>query len=189
MADFAQGGRKALFLDRDGVINEDKKYVHRIEDFVLLPGVMDAVRLAKERGYTIVVVTNQSGVARGYYGLEDVDVLHSHVRRMFDQAGAAIDAIYVCPHHPDGKVAEFAFSCSCRKPNPGMILNAARDLEIELKKSILVGDNGSDIQAGVAAGVGRTCLITTSHSGGYVGDVVADAKCRSLNEYVRQYCV
>jgi D-glycero-D-manno-heptose 1,7-bisphosphate phosphatase len=189
MADFPQGVRKALFLDRDGVINEDKKYVHRIEDFVLLPGVIDAVRLAKERGYAIAVITNQAGVARGYYGLEDVGVLHSHLCKVFNQAGAAIDAIYFCPHHPAGKVAEFARSCFCRKPNPGMILKAARDLEIDLKKSILVGDKVSDIQAGVAAGVGRTCLITTSNSEGCADDVAADANCTSLYEYVSQYCV
>lgn len=188
MVNCTKTDRKALFLDRDGVINEDRKYVYRIEDFALLPGVIEAVRLAKASGYVIVVVTNQSGVARGFYKLMDVHTLHSHLHRVFGQAGAEIDAIYFCPHHPDGTVPEYAVTCLCRKPKPGMILRAAVELGVDLNDSVLVGDNYSDIEAGIAAGVGRTCLLTSRLMQVTGRPGFADFTCESLYEYVRLHC-
>lgn len=187
MVNRTKNARKALFLDRDGVINEDRKYVYRVEDLVLLPGVIEAVRVAKQSGYLIILVTNQSGIARGFYKLTDVDTLHSHLNRVFTQAGAGIDAIYICPHHPDGAVPEYAVTCSCRKPKPGMILRAAAELDVELDNSILVGDNCSDIEAAIAAGVGRTCLLTTRPMKVTARRGFRDVNCESLHEYVRLY--
>lgn len=159
MENRVQRFKKALFLDRDGVINEERNYVYRRQDFILIDGVIDAVRLAKDYGYAIAVVSNQAGIARGYYGVEDVRALHEHMLQLFLEAGASIDAIYFCPHHPDGIVRDYAVKCYCRKPYPGMISRAAAELEINLWESVLVGDKLSDIQAGVSAGVGKNCLV------------------------------
>ncbi len=163
---------RAVFLDRDGVINVEKEYLHRIGDFEFLPGVPQALRLLKEAGFLLIVVTNQSGVARGYYSLEDVDRLHRHLQDQLAPYGAAVDGFYVCPHHPEHGAGDLTINCSCRKPLPGMIEKAVVDFQIDPARSYLVGDKLSDIEAGQAAGC-RSFLVRTGY-GGRDAEVVPD---------------
>lgn len=156
--------RKAVFLDRDGVINCDHAYVHRWEDFEFMPGAIDAMRQLKQAGYALVVVTNQSGIARGYYTETQYQALTTQMQQALAEAGAAVDAVYHCPHHPQGAVAELATNCDCRKPAPGMILQAARELNLSLADSLLIGDKPSDIEAARAAGVGRAYRVRSSNA-------------------------
>jgi D-glycero-D-manno-heptose 1,7-bisphosphate phosphatase len=153
---------KAVFLDRDGVINVEKGYVHRIEEFEILPGVPQAIRLLKDAGFLVIVVTNQSGVARGYYPLETVRCLHRHLDMELAAFGARIDAYYVCPHHPEHGIGDLKVACSCRKPMPGMLEQAAIDFGIDLSASYMIGDKSSDVGAGLAAGCRPVFLMTGS---------------------------
>lgn len=150
---------KAAFIDRDGVINEERNYVHRIEDFVLLPGVAQGLIQLREAGFLLIVVTNQAGIARGYYSQNDLNQLHEHFREQLALYDITLDAIYFCPHHPQGNVKELAIKCECRKPSPGMLLQAAKDFNLDLSRSILIGDKLTDLQAGQRAGVGRTVIV------------------------------
>ena len=154
---------KAAFIDRDGVINEERNYVHRIEDFVLLPGVANGLALLRDAGFLLIVVTNQAGIARGYYDQSAMDRLHEHLREQLAQQKVALDAIYFCPHHPQGSVKELAIECDCRKPSPGMLLKAAKDFDIDLTASVMIGDKLSDVWAGKRAGVGRTFIVESGH--------------------------
>jgi rfaE bifunctional protein nucleotidyltransferase chain/domain len=147
--------RKAAFLDRDGVINQDKAYVHRWEDFEFVPGAIEGMRRLKQAGYALVIVTNQSGLARGYYTEAQYEALTASLREELARQGVKLDGIYHCPHHPKGNVAALAIDCDCRKPAPGMVLRAARELSLSLPNSILIGDKPSDIEAARAAGIGR----------------------------------
>ncbi len=156
--------RKAAFLDRDGVINSECGYVHRVEDFVILPGVVEGLALLRAAGYLLIVVTNQSGIARGYYDQAAVDRLHDHLRARLAEGGVTLDAVYFCPHHPQGSISSFAVDCDCRKPAPGMLLQAARDFSLNLPASVLIGDKLSDLQAGARAGVGRTVIVESGHA-------------------------
>jgi D-glycero-D-manno-heptose 1,7-bisphosphate phosphatase len=158
--------RKAAFLDRDGVINVDRAYVHRWEDFEFLPGAVEAMRRLQDAGYALVVVTNQSGVARGYYGEDDVARLHEAMAAALAQAGVRLAAVEHCPHHPGGRVARYAVACDCRKPAPGMILRAARALELDLAASVMFGDKASDIEAARRAGVGRAVRVAPNAGAG-----------------------
>lgn len=152
--------RPALFLDRDGVINEDKGYVHRIEDFVWRAGIFDIARAARAHGHAIVVVTNQSGIGRGYYLEEDYRVLTDWMCARFAFEGAPLTGVYHCPYHPEAVVAHYKVDHPWRKPKPGMILAAAADHALDLPRSTLIGDNESDIQAAAAAGLGAACLVS-----------------------------
>lgn len=142
-----------VFLDRDGVINADIGYLWRREDFVWIPGAPAAIRLFNERGRPVVVVTNQSGVARGYYTEQDVESLHRWMNAELNRQGARIDAFYFCPHHPDGAIPEYTRVCDCRKPQPGMLLQAMEDWRADPAKSFLIGDKESDVAAAAAAGI------------------------------------
>jgi len=143
---------KAVFLDRDGVINVEKGYVHRVEEFELLPDAPEAIRLLNEAGFLVVVVTNQSGVARGYYTLETVRSLHRHLDALLADHSARIDAYYICPHHPEHGIGELKVTCACRKPLPGMLEQAATELAINLPASYMIGDKPTDTAAALAAG-------------------------------------
>jgi D-glycero-D-manno-heptose 1,7-bisphosphate phosphatase len=152
---------RAVFLDRDGVINVDRHYLHRIEDFQFLPGVPQALRRLQAAGWKLVVVTNQSGIARGYYGEADYERLTAHMHDALRGHGVVLDAVLRCPHLPDAAIAEYRRLCDCRKPAPGLLLRAAAMLRIDLAASVMVGDKASDVEAGRAAGVGR-CLLVRS---------------------------
>jgi D-glycero-D-manno-heptose 1,7-bisphosphate phosphatase len=145
--------RPALFLDRDGVLNEDRDYVHRAEDFAWVPGARETVALANRLGFWVFVVTNQSGVARGFYDEAAVAALHAHVAAELAAAGARIDAFRHCPHHPDAAVTAYRRACDCRKPKPGMLLDLMRAFPVDRARSLLVGDRASDVEAAAAAGV------------------------------------
>jgi D-glycero-D-manno-heptose 1,7-bisphosphate phosphatase len=149
------GLRKAAFIDRDGVINVDSGYVGRWEDFRFAPDAVAMLQRLADEGYLLVVITNQSGIARGYFSEADYELLTDRYREALAAQGIRIAAVYHCPHHPQGTVAQFTRSCDCRKPAPGMILRAIRELGIDPAASILIGDSERDIEAGRAAGVGR----------------------------------
>jgi D-glycero-D-manno-heptose 1,7-bisphosphate phosphatase len=165
--------RKAAFIDRDGVLNEERAFVHRREDFALLPGAVAALRLLKEAGYLLVVITNQSGIARGIYSEADYLALTAHLRAELAAAGVSLDAVEYCPHLPDAPVERYRLDCDCRKPKPGMLRRAIRALDIEPGASFLVGDRLSDIEAGRAAGIGRCYFVRTGYT--LPGDAVACA--------------
>ena len=159
----AQAGRKAAFIDRDGVINEERSYVHRIADFVFLPGTVDALHRLQTAGYRLVVITNQSGIARGLYSYSAYREVEAHMRDELARAGVSLDLVQHCPHLPDATIAQYRLDCQCRKPRPGMLLEAKNLLDLDLPGSILVGDRRSDIEAGRAAGVGRCYLVRSGH--------------------------
>lgn len=151
-------GTPALFLDRDGTLVEARHYPARPEDLVLYPNLGPGLRLLQAAGWKLVVITNQSGLARGLFTETDLDRMHEHLRSELAAEGVAIDGIYFCPHHPDGVVPELATACDCRKPRPGMLRRAAADLGIDLSASWFLGDILDDIEAGTRAGC-RTVLI------------------------------
>lgn len=152
--------KSAVFLDRDGTINEESGYLYRKEDCRFIPGALEAVASLVGAGFTVVVVTNQSGIARGYYSEDDLNSLQLYMESEIVAAGGRIDAWYHCPHHPDYPAAEG--DCSCRKPLPGMLLLAAEELGIDLGASWMIGDKLADVAAGTAAGC-RTILVRTGY--------------------------
>lgn len=153
--------KQAVFLDRDGTINIEKEYLYQAADFEFIPGAAEAIRLLNQSGVLVVVVTNQSGVARGYYTEEDVENLHRHIDRELERHGAHVDTWLYCPHHPTGR-GSYALPCNCRKPLPGMLQDAARRNDIDLENSAMIGDKLADIEAGMAAGC-RTFLVRTGY--------------------------
>jgi D-glycero-D-manno-heptose 1,7-bisphosphate phosphatase len=153
------GPARALFLDRDGVINEDRGYVHRREDFVFLDGVFDACRRAAGLGYRLVVVTNQSGIGRGVYAEKDFRQLNEWMLAQFARRGVAIGGVYHDSTHPQCGLGEYRRVSAGRKPGPGMIFRARDELDLDLSRSALVGDRESDIAAARAAGVGTAILV------------------------------
>lgn len=152
--------RPALFLDRDGVINVDHAYVHRKEDFHFVDGIFELCREAKRLGFRIFVITNQAGIGRGYYTEQDFHVLTDWMQARLKEEGAEADAVYFSPYHPEHGIGEYRKDSVCRKPGPGMLHQAAGEFEIDFARSVLVGDKYSDVQAGMAAGVGRNLLFS-----------------------------
>lgn len=153
--------RRAAFIDRDGVLNEDHGYVYKPRDFHWLPQAIEALALLQNAGHALVVVTNQSGIARGLYSEADLALLNQHITAQLQAQGVQLAGIYACPHHPEGRLAPYRSDCDCRKPKPGLIQRAARELGLDPAKSVLFGDKPSDIQAGRSAGVARCWLIGT----------------------------
>lgn len=154
--------RRAVFLDRDGTLNREVDHLHRVEDLELLPGTATALAHLREAGFLLVMVTNQSAVARGLLTLPALEEIHTELQRRLTAAGASLDALYYCPHHPDEGDAPFRCRCDCRKPAPGMLHRAAADLGIDLTASYMVGDTRSDLEAGWAAGC-RSVLVRTGY--------------------------
>lgn len=155
-----EAAKPVAFLDRDGVLNVDHGYVHRPERLEWVAGAPEAVRLLNEAGIPVIVITNQSGVARGYFGETDVQQFHAHVQEQLRARGAHVDAFYYCPHHPQGTVAEFAIACDCRKPKPGMLKMIAERFEVDPEETPVVGDSLRDLLAGTALGF-RPHLVRT----------------------------
>ena len=146
--------KRALFLDRDGVINVDHGYVHSPNQVEFIDGIFELVKYAKNANFLVVIVTNQAGIGRGYYTEEEFHKLMDWMKDRFAERDGQIDAIYYCPFHPEHGIGEYKRGSECRKPNPGMLLQAKRDFDINMERSVLIGDKPSDIYAGRKAGVG-----------------------------------
>lgn len=155
-----QIGRPGLFLDRDGVLNRDIEYASRPDQIIWMPGAAQAIRSANEAGYTVVVITNQSGVARGYFTEQDVRDLHQWMSGEVGQRGATINRFYYCPHLPDAAVPEYRIICDCRKPAPGLFRRAATELGIDVSRSVAIGDRERDLEAARGAGIPKRLLFT-----------------------------
>jgi D-glycero-D-manno-heptose 1,7-bisphosphate phosphatase len=164
--------RPAAFLDRDGVLNVDHHYAHRPEQLEWISGAPEAVRLLNEAGYWVIVVSNQSGVARGYFDEPAVKLFHAHMQVQLKAHRARIDAFYYCPHHPEGVVPQYALRCDCRKPLPGMLEQAARERPIDRARSFMIGDKDDDVAAAVAFGIRGIKFAAASQS---LSDVVRAA--------------
>lgn len=154
--------RKALFLDRDGVINVDRHHVHRIEDFEFLPGVFELCACARDLGYLLVVATNQAGIGRGYYTEADFQHLTDWMVGEFRRRGVEISRVFHCPYHPTAGIGEYRRESFDRKPQPGMLLKARDELGLDLTRSVFIGDKDSDMAAGLAAGVGHLLKLVPS---------------------------
>jgi D-glycero-D-manno-heptose 1,7-bisphosphate phosphatase len=151
--------KKALFLDRDGVVNKEIGHLFQKKDFVFLDGIFEVCARFQNKGFLIIIVTNQAGIAKGLYTEADYRSLTNWMTGKFNKKSVKIDAVFHCPHHP-----EYSSKCNCRKPLPGMFLSAQEELGISLKESIMVGDKNTDIEAAISAGVGKNFLVRTGHS-------------------------
>lgn len=167
-------GRRAVLLDRDGTLTEPRHHPRSPAELVLQAGVAAPLRRLQASGIALIVVTNQSAVARGHLTEQDLTGMHDHLRAALCSLGVALDGIYSCPHHPDGVIPKLALPCTCRKPEPGMLLRAARDLSLDLGRSWMVGDSATDVEAGRRAGC-RTAWVgshavheAAAHRGGTV---------------------
>ena len=165
MDDFPVTLSRAVFMDRDGTINEEVGYLSRLDQMKLFPRSAEAIRLLNREGIKVVVVTNQSGVARGYFGEDFVSEAHAFLQESLRREKAFIDAFYYCPHHPTEGAFPYRQACSCRKPEAGMLLRASRDLHIDLSRSYMVGDVMKDVRAGKKAGT-KGILVKTGYGAG-----------------------
>lgn len=165
---------KAIFLDRDGTLNVDHGYVYQIDDFEFIKGSIEALQQLKAMGYLLVLVTNQSGIARGYYTEKQFLQLTEWFDWSLADRGVDFDGIYYCPHHPAGQ-GEYKQLCDCRKPRPGMLLQAIRELNIDPAESVMIGDKIEDLQAGKNAQVGKVILVRTGKEVNAESEQFADA--------------
>lgn len=154
--------KRALFLDRDGVINVDHAYVHKPDDFEFIDGIFELVAAANRAGYLTIVITNQAGIGRGYYTEADFEKLTAWMKQQFLLNGAHIDDVYYCPHHPESAIGDYLQECDCRKPKPGMLLKAMKEHSIDMANSIFIGDKHSDMIAGQATGIKTLLLLNNS---------------------------
>jgi D-glycero-D-manno-heptose 1,7-bisphosphate phosphatase len=153
---------RAVFLDRDGTINVEKEYLYKVEDFEFIPGAPEAIKSLKDAGFLVIVVSNQSGIGRGYFDEQAVEALHRHIQEELAGHGTSIDAFYFCPHHPEKGVGDYKIVCDCRKGEPGMLLQAANDHDIDLHRSFMIGDKLADVEAGERAGC-QSILVMTGY--------------------------
>jgi len=174
--------QKAIFLDRDGVINVDHAYVHKIEDFQFIEGVFEACQYFIEQGYIIVVVTNQSGIGRGYYTETQFNVLSQWMCDEFTRHNVLISKVYFCPHHPSNAEPEYLLDCQCRKPRAGMLMQAIKEFNINVGESVMVGDKISDIHAARAADVKTAILVESGQAFDKKTTETADFVCSSLKK-------
>lgn len=174
--------KPAVFLDRDGVINVDHGYVHDEHDFEFIDGVFEATKKLKDMGYLLVLVTNQAGIARGYYTEDRFLSLTQWMDWNFIDQGVEFDGIYYCPHHPEHGIGKYKEDCDCRKPKPGMFISARDYLKIDMAKSVMVGDKAEDMMAAQAAEVGTKILVRTGKPVTEQGEALADAVLNSLKD-------
>lgn len=154
---------KAVFLDRDGVINQDPPhYAHRIDQLALIDGSGLAIKILNDENFKVIIITNQSGVAKGFYNENDIEIFNQAMIEQLKQVNAHIDAIYYCPHHPEAEIKKYRIHCNCRKPKPGMLIEGGKKYNIDFNSSFLVGDKWSDIEAGRSVGC-KTILVKTGH--------------------------
>jgi len=175
---------KIVFLDRDGTINEEVEYLHRPSDLVILPGVSAALKRLKEQGFRLVVVTNQAGVARGYYSESDVDQLHEYMNRLLAEDGAEIDHFFYCPHHPDHGIGAYKKSCHCRKPDIGMFEMAENYFQVDKSHSYMVGDKLLDTEAGHKYGV-SSVLVGTGYGNEIYKGLSDEEKKEAFDAYAK----
>ncbi|MDO4431604.1 MAG: D-glycero-beta-D-manno-heptose 1,7-bisphosphate 7-phosphatase [Lonepinella koalarum] len=173
--------KKAIFLDRDGTLNIDHGYVHKIDDFQFIAGSIEALQELKSMGYLLVLVTNQSGIARGYFSEAQFLSLTEWFDWSLADRGVDFDGIYYCPHHPEG-LGEYQQDCDCRKPKPGMLLQAIKELKIDPARSFMVGDKLDDLQAGIGAKVRYNILVKTGKPITEEGEKLADYVISSVAE-------
>ena len=158
--------RRTIFLDRDGTLCHEVGYVNHPDRLALFPGAARTLRRLREEGWAVVVVTNQAGVARGYFPWHVVQQTHARLRALLAEENTGVDGIYACPHHPDVGGPGFRKACSCRKPRPGMLLRASHELDLDLSRSYIVGDSFRDVGAGRNAGLAGTVLLRTGYGRG-----------------------
>ncbi len=173
--------QKAIFLDRDGTINKYVGFLRNIDDFELIEGVAEAIKLINQSGYLAIVVTNQPVIARGEVTWEELNEIHKKMATLLGKEGAYVDGIYICPHHPDkgfeGERPEYKIDCDCRKPKPGLLLQAAKDFNIDLSESYMIGDSHRDVEAGENAGVKKSILIKENNENGLlaiINEIIKD---------------
>ncbi len=154
--------KRAIFLDRDGVINEEVNYLSEPDQLRLIPGAAAAIARLNAASLPVIVITNQAGVARGYYPEAQIEVVHAALAQQLTQEGAHIDRFYYCPHHPTEGLPPYRIECNCRKPKPGLLLQAAQDFDLDLQRCFVIGDNHSDIALSQSTGC-RTVLVLTGH--------------------------
>jgi D-glycero-D-manno-heptose 1,7-bisphosphate phosphatase len=159
--------RPAVFIDRDGTINEQMGYVNHISRFVLLPGAAEGIRLLNRHEYLAIIVSNQSGVARGYFPMELIDRVHAYMKNLLAKEGANIDGIFFCPHYPRGIVPEYSVACDCRKPGTGLVQKACERFDIDMKNSYVIGDRCSDIELAERSNL-QGIMVTTGYG---LGDI------------------
>ena len=145
--------KKAVFFDRDGTLNVDVHYLHRVEDFIWINGAKEAIKYCNDLGFLTIVITNQSGIARGYYDATDVKKVFNWMNKELSYIGAKLDDIFYCPHHINGIISTLAMKCNCRKPNTGLVVQAKEKYDIDLSKSFFVGDMVSDMLCAKNAGI------------------------------------
>lgn len=174
--------KPAVFIDRDGVINVDHGYVSNVDDFEYIDGVFEATKALKDLGYLLVLVTNQSGIARGYYTEKQFLTLTEWMDWNFVDKGVEFDGLYYCPHHPEGSVAKYAQVCDCRKPATGMFVSAQEELDIDMSKSVMIGDKADDMRAAMAAGVNTKILVRSGKTVTQEAEQLADVVLDSIND-------
>jgi D-glycero-D-manno-heptose 1,7-bisphosphate phosphatase len=180
---------RAVFLDRDGTINIEKNYVHRIEDFEFIPGAIEALQLLSRASIDIIVVSNQAGIAKGLFSETDLATINQYMTAQLLHHRVKLAGIYCCPHHPQATVARYRRICSCRKPNPGLLVTAMRERAIAASEAVMIGDRNSDVEAGRALGL-TTYLVETGYgasekqatNASYVVPDLRGAVSRILNE-------
>ena len=176
---------KAVFLDRDGVVNVDNGYVSHCDDFEFIEGVIEACQQIKAKGYQLVIITNQSGIGRGYYTEDQFMTLTEWMDWSLADKGVDLDGVYYCPHHPEHGIGEYKQACQCRKPQPGMILSAKEHLSLDLSQCYLVGDKISDIEAGKNAGITTNILVRSGKEITEQGEQLADHVVNTLADMIQ----
>ncbi len=171
--------KPAVFIDRDGTINEQMGYINHLSRFRILPGVPEAIKLLNENNYLVIVVTNQSGIARGYFSLELLEEIHTHMKDYLKKQGAKIDAVFFCPHYPGSGNNEYAIECDCRKPHTGMLREALDKFDIDVMQSYMIGDHYTDLEFANNGNI-KSIMVKTGYGLGEVEYVLPGLACKPV---------